>query len=282
MKKGLRGILIAVAAVFGLLMVMSVLGNTVFSDAEPEPAPEQAELPSQEVTATTTGTAGTSSKNSVLLFRFPYQGSKDIGGLMFEDGTYVVVGNPKGKYVQTSINKAGTCFAFFLDEAGYFSCRTEVVELEPGMVVYCEAYESNFSNFYVYREHVMPGVSIIVDPENWGINYFEKYKVTVRTGDAVADFSITGKLGRDKIIKIPLDGAKSIIATLNDGHTATAMDSFDNPVPVQVSEPYTLVRVPNEILSEDMSKWIIVPPVVQEKEIKLSDATIQEILKLRP
>lgn len=282
MKKGLRVVLITVAVVFGLLMVMSVLGNTVFSDAEPEPAPEQAEAPSQEVAATTTGTTGTTGKNSVLLFRFPYQDSKDIGGLMFEDGTYVVVGNPKGQYVQTSIDKAGKCFAFFLDSGRWNSCRTETFEFEPGMVVYCDAYESFFSNFYVYREHAMPGVSIIVDPQNWGINYFERYKVTVRTGDSVTDFINTGKLGRDKIIKIPFDGAKSIIATLNDGHTATALDSFDNPVPVKVSEPYTLVRVPNDASSEDMAIWIIVPPFVQETEIKLSDAVIQEILKLRP
>ncbi|PKL08543.1 MAG: hypothetical protein CVV51_08345 [Spirochaetae bacterium HGW-Spirochaetae-7] len=205
MKKGLRGFLIAVAVVFGLLVVMAVLGNTVFSDAEPKK--EQAEVPSTATNTTTTPDQTASraaTKGSELLIRLNESGT--IGGLLFEDGTYIAVDSMGGLYKRISVNKEGKCFAFSI---GYNSSRTATVELKPGLVVFYEVGDGGFY-FYIYREHVMKGIPIILLPDKWPIDHTDGYEVTVRSEDPGTDFTFSGKSGRDKIVKIPVAGAKSI------------------------------------------------------------------------
>ena len=122
----------------------------------------------------------------------------------------------------------------------------------------------------------MKGMPIILHGSLISDSYdLEGPGVTVRSDDSSTDFSFTGKIGRDKIVKVPVEGAKGIWFNRKDGGSETLTDAFDNPLPVSVSVPYSIVE------NDFNGKWLIVYPFTQQKEVKLSESAIAKILSLR-
>ena len=269
MKKFIRKALVGFGIVFSLVTALGVSGTLVFGDsANSTTAPSVATAPA----AIEPG-----NKNSVLLFHFLAGMEGYLGGYMFEDGTTVVFKPSGGAYQRIDTEKTGKVFSFILDPYDYAQMlgRSKVFELKQGMVAYTGCYGQNIY-WYVYREHAMKGIPVIASPSNMAINYQKGYLVRVRSVDASVDFAMSSIPGKDKIVKIPVTGAKSFSFIRNgDGYIETVTDSFDNPVPVSVVEPYTVI----EKDSLD-NTWTIITPILEKAGIELSAEQIKKIMAL--
>ncbi len=240
MKKFIRKALVGFGFVFSLVTALGASGTLVFGvSANSATAPAVATGPAATPAAMEPG-----SKNSVLLFHFLAGMEGYLGGYMFEDGTTVVFKPSGGAYQRIDTEKTGKVFSFILDPHDYAQMlgRSKVFELKQGMVAYTGCEGQNIK-WYVYREHSMKGIPVIASPSNMAINYQKGYLVRVRSVDASVDFEMSSMPGKDKIVKIPVTGAKSFSFIRNgDGYIETVTDSFDNPVPVSVVEPYTVIK----------------------------------------
>jgi len=274
MQKFIRKILVRFGIVFSLVTALGVNGTLVFGDsANSATAPAVATGPAATPAAMEPG-----SKNSVLLFHFLAGMEGYLGGYMFEDGTTVVFKPSGGAYQRIDTEKTGKVFSFILDPYDYAQMlgRSKVFELKQGMVAYTGCYGQNIY-WYVYREHAMKGIPVIASLLSGGINYQKGYLVRVRPVDASVDFAMSSIPGKDKIVKIPVTGAKSFSLIRNgDGYIETVIDSFDNPVPLTVTEPYTFIQ---KTILDDTS-WTIIPPVLEKAGIELSAEQIKKIMAL--
>jgi len=292
MKKGLRGILIAVVAVLGLLMVVN--GAEIAAKLKGPPNDSEsiviAGTPgSAAVTlvASTPTVDESSGKSPELLIKFQrnnWTHDAVFGGVFFQDGTYIAVSEDGGDYKQITVDKEGSCFLFFMDPNvgpdpfDYY--RSETILLKPGVVAFLGKPKAEVF-FSSYREHTMEGVPIIFPSVGFTIGvYGDRYPnygtITVRTETADTNFAFTGKAGQDKIPKIPVSGAKDLWYTSSDGKKKTLTDAFGNPMLVKVEVPYSLVEY------GENNKWLITPPVRQQKEVKLTPGDIDELLSLEP
>ncbi len=260
MKKLLRKVLVG----FGILSVMAILGNTVFSGGD-----KKAQAAQAPVAATSTAAAPAAAspviKNSVLLFHYVEGGQ--LVGLLFEDGTSIAVNSQNGAYQRLDTNKTGRCFAFTYGDNFEDQKRTDAFELQPGMVLYIEYYYG--LGLLALREHPMKGLPIIILPAIWG----GPFKVTIDSDGKSTDFSFSTTFGKDKIAKIPETGAQSIVFTGSKGNTFTVTNDFDRPVPVKVTEPYSFVGFKEP-------GWIIKAPVLQKTGITLSEGQVKAIMSI--
>lgn len=292
MKKGLRGVLIAVAAVFGLLMVFN--GAEIAAKLTGAPnASESILIAGAPGSAAATPAADEASgKSPEVLIQlnqlFMSKGRRsDIGGIFFQDGTYSAVNDDGGSYKQITVDKAGSCFLFFMTPDWnstnlFYYARSETILLKPGMVAFLGKPVINVDVIYSsYREHSMAGVPIIfpevgVTVNDYGQRVLHGGTITVRTETSDINFAFTGKAGQDKIPKIPVSGAKDLWYTSPDGKKKTLTDAFNNPLLVKAEVPYSLVEY------GENNKWRITPPVRQQKEVKLTQSQIDELLSLEP
>jgi hypothetical protein len=288
MKKGLRGILIAVAAVFGLLMVFN--GAEIAAKLTGAPnASESILLAGAPGSAAATLVASmptvdaSSGKGRELLFKLQrrdIRSIKAVGGVFFQDGTYIAVDDDGGDYKQITVDKEGSCFLFLASSQFRIFYRSETILLKPGMVAFFGVPEWDLI-FSSYRAHTMEGVPIIFPVVGFTIdsngNRYPNFgTITARTETADINFVFTGKAGQDKIPKIPVSGAKDLWYTSSDGKKKTLTDAFGNPMLVKVEVPYSLVEY------GENNKWLITPPVRQQEEVKLTQGDIDELLSLEP
>jgi hypothetical protein len=131
------------------------------------------------------------------------------------------------------------------------------------------------------REHPMKGLPIIATHSYWNIGN-ESLKVTINADGKSTNFNYSTRFGKDNITKIPETGAQSIVFTNSNGDELTVTDAFEKPVPVKVTEPYSIVGMEQDFSADTGSKdiWEIKAPVLQKTGITLSDGQVKAIMSL--